>query len=121
MLLECLNGSPLTIDGAPFMDNIRLNIANNHQFRLKFLYIADEKHQPIDIVVLNYTIPKLSMNSLTINVSGVEKQRNIRFSMDVSYHFFKKKWIISGTFMGKEINKEFLNILEIIKIFKEVL
>ena len=121
MLLECLHGAPLTVDGSPILDNIRLNLAGNHQLRFKAIYVADGNNIPIDIVVLNYTSPKISLNSISMIVTGVERNKSSRFNLNISFNFFKKKCHINGIFLDKNIDMECDNFLEIIKIFKEVL
>lgn len=124
MLLECLNGQPITVNKSPLIDNVRLNIDNeNHQARFKMLYVKDDKNIPIDIIVFNYTLPKLAVNNggVSVTLSGIEQNKNVQFKITVTYAFFKKKWVVTGALSGKPINKELNNIFEIIEIFKEII
>lgn len=124
MLLECLNGQPIAVNKSPLIDNVRLNIDNeNHQARFKMLYVKDDKNIPIDIIVFNYTLPKLAVNNggVSVTLSGIEQNKNVQFKITVTYTFFKKKWVVTGALSGKPINKELNNIFEIIEIFKEII
>lgn len=124
MLLESLNGHPITINGSPLANDIRLNIVHeNHQARFKMTYIKDDKNIPIDIIIFNYTLPKLTINNggVSVTLSGIEQTKNVQFKINVTYNFFRKKWIVTGALSGKPINKELNNIFEIIEIFKEII
>lgn len=124
MLLESLNGHPITINGSPLASDIRLNIVHeNHQARFKMTYIKDDKNIPIDIIIFNYTLPKLTINNggVSVTLSGIEQTKNVQFKINVTYNFFRKKWIVTGALSGKPINKELNNIFEIIEIFKEII
>lgn len=122
MLLECLNGNDLTVDGNPLLNSMRLNIAGNHQLRFKAHYYVDGNSTvPVDFIVLEYTTPHISLNSVSMDIYGVEKTRNQKFKLTIIFYFFKRKCHISGILLDKQIDAEFNNLIEILKVIGDEL
>lgn len=99
MLLECLKGQPITVDGRAILQDVRINVAGNNQLRAKLTYIgSDNVLTSYDIVIYKYTVPKMELDtmSMSIFVKGEEYQRHIPVSFKLSYHFLQKKWKLSG-------------------------
>lgn len=99
MLIECLKGQPISVDGRNILQDIRINIAGNNQLRTKLTYLGEDGNAiPYDIVVYNYTVPKMEIDNMSISVfiKGEEYQRRIPCSFKIEYHFMQKKWKVRG-------------------------
>lgn len=120
MLIEVLK-EPILINGVPSIKDIRLNVIDNqNQFRLKSTYIAEDKEDVhVDIVVYNWTIPKLDKLALSISIDGKEMLRNIKFELKISYDFFKRRWRAKGNFGNNVVNKDLESFMDIIMIIRE--
>ncbi|MCM1220115.1 MAG: hypothetical protein NC548_37055 [Lachnospiraceae bacterium] len=118
MLIECI-GNPVKVDGKDLLKDFRLNIAGNNQLRFKANYLFEESEVPVDIVIFNYSLPKLDKLSLGITIDGEEMIKKIKFKLRLAYSFLDRKWIIKGTFGTREIKYEMSTFLEIIQVVKE--
>lgn len=119
MLIEFLK-SPILVDGRPVIINPRLNITGNHQLRLKMAYVQeDDEDVPVDIVVYNWTTPKLERLSIIISVDGKEMIRDIPFHIKITYDFLKSSWKLKGNFGSSVINQEIDQMLYLIMIFRK--
>lgn len=119
MLIEFLK-SPILIDGTPAIVNARLNITKNHQMRLKMAYVQrDDQDVPVDIVIYNWTMPKLEKLSIIISVTGKEMIRDIPFQLKITYDFFRNSWKLKGNFGDDIINREIEAMSDLIMIARE--
>ena len=112
MLLECLNG-PIRVDGKPVMENLRLNVQGSKQLRTKFNWIGDGRNIPFDIVVYGFSTPALEKTNITMTVNGEEYGHHIPFYLKLSYSFFGRKIIVSGSINRKSVNYELRTLLDI--------
>lgn len=118
MLLDFPKGA-INVDGKAAIEDLRVNVAPNHQLRVKFKVIQHDKDPvPLDIVVFNYSVPHLEGASLAINIVGTEMTMNKPFKMNLSFNFIKRKWRLQGTFNAKEVDETITNLIEIIAIAK---
>lgn len=120
MLLEILK-EPILVDGVERVKDVRLNIASNHQMRLKATYLSEGDDDPIDIVVYNWTVPKMEKLSLSISIDGKEMLRNIKFELKLSYDFLRRSWRLKGKFGSNHLNRELAMITDIFLIIQEYL
>lgn len=119
MLIEILK-NPVMVDGIEVLNNIRLNVTDQHQLRLKMTYIDSNKvESDVDLVVFNWTAPKLEKLSLSISIDGKEMLRNIRFNLRLSYDFFKRSTKLRGKFGPHTVNKDLSNISDILMVVRE--
>lgn len=119
MLIEFLK-EPILVDSVPVVKNIRLNIAANHQLRLKATYLQQsgpEDH--VDIVILRWTIPTLDKLSISISIDGKEMLRNLAFSLKLSYDFLHREWSLRGKFGTKAVNTKLESVASLITIVRE--
>lgn len=126
MLFECLEGCPVTIDSKPILKDIRINIVSNkHQLRAKMVYIdKDLKDMPLDIVVYNYSNPRISIHNqgIEFDINGEEYIRHIGIQLRVGFNIFKKILTLDGTINGQQVridvNKDQLHTaIDMIKTF----
>jgi len=118
MLIDCI-GTPVKVDGNEILKDLRLNVAGNHQLRIKMTYLFAESEVPVDIVVFNYSLPKLDKTSLGIHINGKEMITGLTFRVWLGYNFLAKKWILKGNVGSKEIKREMSTFLEIIQVIKD--
>lgn len=123
MLLEFLD-RPVCIDHVPVMQNFRLNLLpDKHQLRMKaeFLSTDGQDPKPIDIVVYQYTNPKLEKLSLAISITGEEMQRHMQFQVKLSFDFLKRKWKLIGSVGRTQVNREMSSAIEILQVIQDLI
>lgn len=119
MLIEFLK-EPILVDSVPVVKNIRVNIAANHQLRLKATYLRQsDPDDHVDIVILRWTIPTLDKLSISITIDGKEMLRNLAFSLKLSYDFLHREWRLRGKFGADAVNKKLGSIGDLITIVRE--
>lgn len=125
MLIEILE-SPVLINKKEVLKNIRLNIAENHKFRLKMNYVNKNEDVPIDIVCFNWNISKLEKMklSLGIDINGKEMIRSLAFNLKLSFDIIKRRWFLNGTIGNNVVSIKTENqielLLELCKLIKTV-
>lgn len=120
MLIECI-GNPIKADGEEVLKDLRLNLAPNHQMRIKVKYLFEESEVPVDIVIFNYSSPRLDKLSLSISIDGKEMTHKINFRVNLAYSFMTHKWTLKGTVGGNPVKKELSTFLEIFQVIKELI
>lgn len=118
MILECLNGQPIKIDGEPFMKNLRLNIPKDKKaLRMNMEFIQPDGEIPIDIMVYSYSTPRLyKVSSIVITLDGRELVHNVPFIVDLHFNLLTRKWKVVGRFNNKPINKNMDSVMDILPI-----
>lgn len=120
MLIEILD-KPILIDKVETLKNVRLNLAENHKFRLKMVYISDDHEDPVDIVVFNWSTPKLEKMKINISIDGKEMIRSLTFNLKLSFDIVKRRWILKGSFDNKPVNQELTNVISIVTTFQNLI
>lgn len=120
MLIEILD-KPILIDKIETLKNIRLNIVEDHKFRLKMIYINDDHEEPVDIVVFNWSTPKLDKLKLIISIDGKEMIRSIPFNLKLSFDVIKRRWNLKGSFNNNTVNQELENVFNIFLAFQNLI
>lgn len=121
MLLEC-RGAPVTMDKKPLMQNIRLSLPGNQQFRLKLDFLKeDNTEEPVDLVAYRYSKVELDGFSPSITINGEELKRHIRFDLKLSYDFLKHTWRMSGKFGKHKVDKTVDKAIGLLIAIKELL
>jgi hypothetical protein len=118
VLIEFLE-KPIRINGKEPVKDFRLNIAENHQMRCKMVWIGNEPEAPpvpIDIVVYEWTIPRLEKFTLSISIDGLEMVSKQRFNFKLQYDFMHKNWRLRGTINDRSVEKTMHSIVEVITI-----
>ena len=122
MLLEFVGDQPFTIDGKAVAKNVRLNLLNvQQQFRLKATLLNGNKENKIDLVMYQYTLPKLDgLSAITITGNGKEIILNQSFDFELKYYFLKKEWKFSGHVGYNSFNYKFDHLVKIINIITKI-
>lgn len=107
------------IDGEVICRNLKLNIPNQNQFRLKSEWNEGERWSPGDILCENTTwgITKgLKLHIDTNCVDMITKTPiNLKFVLDP----FKKNWVVTGNYGKVEIHEQISMIPEVLGILKK--
>lgn len=112
----------ITCDGVPVIEDLAFNLEKNRQARFKTkLCRKDQSSVPVDLVVYEYTWPKLDKLTISVTFNGKEMIRNVRFSFKLSYAFTKHKWCINGNIGFLPINIESFKILEALSSLKDAI
>ncbi len=86
MVLECIEGEPIKLDGTPIMKNLQINSGDNKQVRIKCELIHDGDSEIIDLLLLKYS--GIKWGGLSINCSAVlkdmRKDRNISAKIQIN-------------------------------------
>lgn len=115
MIIKSLMGSPVTIDGEPFVQDIEMNIPNNDpRLKVKLIYLNGDEKIPIGVLIDRYTLPELDLGStgISITVVGSEYKRQIPFSLDIGYNFIKRTWFIKGYINYQPVDEQFKSMKE---------
>lgn len=120
MLIEIID-KPILIDKIETLKNVRLNIVEDHKFRLKMTYINDEHEEPVDIVVFNWSTPKLDKLKIIISIDGKEMIRSIPFNLKLSFDVIKRRWNLKGQFNNNTVNQELENAFGIFLAFQNLI
>lgn len=120
MLIEILK-EPILVDSKPVLKNVRLNIVENNQLRLKATYLGqqDGAEEQVDIVVFRWTIPKLDKLSISISIDGKEMLRNLPFGLKLSYDFLHREWRLKGKFGNRQVNQTLESIGSIMLVVRD--
>jgi hypothetical protein len=100
-----------------------LNVTKDRQARAKFTYISvDGKEFPYDIVVYEFTTPKVSVMDMAITffVSGEEHAMHIPISLKVNFHLLSREWTVSGDIDWQPFTVKFKSISDIPPIMEQV-
>lgn len=117
MLIE--SNAPISINGVEVLQNVKLNIAKNHQMRFKAAYKA-KKYINVDVVVYNWTSPKIDKLTLGITAEGKEMIRGLPFSLKLSYDFLRSHWKLNGSFGQSIVNRELASLGDLIVVFRDL-
>lgn len=119
MLLECL-GSPVIADGKPRVKDIRLNLPNKNQCRLRFNWVDGGKDVPFDIVIYDFSRPELDKANVSITINGEEYGQHIPFFLKISFSFFGRKWILNGSINNRSLSYELHTLLDLELVVQEM-
>lgn len=108
MLLEILDDKVITMDEKPIIKDLRVNFPKGRNaLRAKFKYIDDTVETPVDLVVYEYSNPRLDkVSSIAIDIDGKEFNKNIPFRVKLSINIIHRRFNLSGYVGGKNIEKE---------------
>lgn len=120
MLIEILD-KPILIDKVETLKNVRLNLVENHKFRLKMVYVNDDHEDPVDIVVFNWSTPKLEKIKINISIDGKEMIRSVTFNLKLSFDIVKRRWNLKGSFDNKPVNQELQHFIDIVTTFQNLI
>lgn len=121
MLIEILK-EPILVDSKPVLKNVRLNIVENNQLRLKATYLGQQdgaEDSQVDIVVFRWTIPKLDKLAISISIDGKEMLRNLSFGLKLSYDFLHREWRLKGKFGSRQVNQTLESISSILLVVRD--
>lgn len=119
MLFECLK-SPILANGKPIVKDVRLNIPNKNQCRLRFDWVEGGKNIPFDIVVYDLSKPRLEKTSVTMTINGEEYGNHIPFFLKISFSFFGMKWLVNGSIKNRSLNYELHTMVDLMLIVQEM-
>ena len=95
MLIECLEGEPIKVDGKPILQDLRINAKpSEKKFRIKAKYIESgdsdnkgSKERPIDVIILGYDKVRISAKMIAqTNIYGFDKIHNVQFQISLTYN-----------------------------------
>ena len=99
MIIELPPGN-VVIDKTPYISNFKINIAKNHQLRIRFNAIKGERVIPFDIVIFRWDLILPSLGKLAqvgIKVNGKEMHSNKDIKVSISIHLVSKQFTMAGT------------------------
>lgn len=103
------------LDGNSTVDNARLNIPNNHQFRFKCNY----KNEKIDIQADDFQFKFLSKGSTaSMILSGINLLNMKPISLNIGFNVFKKSWVVKGNYGNTNIDFKFDTFPEFEKLLQ---
>lgn len=118
MLIEFPIGI-IKADQKPAIENLRINVAQNRQMRIKFNVIKDDQDPvPLDIVVYEYRPSLEGIASFAIVAQGEEFNTHRPFKLTFAYELMKKRWRVRGSFNAKPIDETVNNIVELVNVVK---
>lgn len=122
MLIE-ITEAPIKVDGLPLIENVRLNVQKNHQLRFKGTYIPLEKthtNTSVDVVVYNWSTPKLDGLRIGMTIDGKEMTRNIEFKWKLSFDFLKRAWKLNGSFGPLIVERDLDSVGDILLVLRDL-
>jgi len=123
VLIEFLN-EPIKVDKKEFAKDLRINITEQKQMRLKITFY-DPKNEggfiPLDLVVYSIDTPRIDGLGLSFGLNGKEMGRNIPFKLKLHLDIIKRKWKLTGCFNNKDLNKTMNDISEVVTCIRDLL
>lgn len=104
MIIDCLNGEPVKIDGEPVLQNIRINITpGERKFRIQAELLDDSGNaHPIDVIIMGYGNPKFGANMVaSISAFGIDNIHSKSFRLNVSYEILRHSSTVTGQYGSK--------------------
>ena len=114
MLLK-IPGS-IEIDDVERVKNIRLNIPNKHQFRLKCTMLQEGNiERDLDIVCREIKCMFHGTN-VGATIIGVDMITKLSVNVTITYNLFKKETHIKGVISNKEIDQSLTSFKDLITL-----
>lgn len=106
------------LNGNPRLENIRLNIPNNHQLRFKCNYDGN----PVDIQIEDFHIKLLDKGSIAgAVIYGMDLLKKESISLNIGFHILKKSWTVTGKAGKNDIDFKFGTFPELAKLLEKII
>lgn len=109
----------LSINKSEVLEDLRLNIPNNSQFRCKFTAIDNGNKIPVDIICRKLTY-QAGLNGVEVFLNGVENTKHLKYHISIAIHPIAKYIDITGYIGNTNIQKTLKDSTNALDLFKEV-
>ena len=108
------------VDDVEICRNMKLNIPNGNQFRLKAEYLEGEEVIPLDLLCDNWSFGVTKKLQVSVKVKIIDMISKTIGNLEIGYDPFKRNWIVSGTYGSQKIDMRISMIFEVFGVLVEL-
>lgn len=116
MLIEVLH--PILVDSAELCESFRLNIVPEERklrAKIQFGQKTAIGNRLVDLVVFNYSLPKIDGLGISVTFKGKEMETGLEFQASAGFKVSKRTWKVKGNIGGRMFSFECAEAIRIIE------
>jgi len=122
MIMKFPEGN-ITINNKKRLKNLRFNIADDgsHRILIKCSVLDELNEIPVDLYVSEFSSPKISGIGVELELSGLERNFNTKFTCKAKLNILHHKWKVKIKYGSIHINRSINNLMELFEILINII